>query len=197
MSNLKTKRRVEMEAMREEKLNGIDTPGLKEVMAEVSKDPAKGMVKFQVSTSWKGTTRTETQVKSYELAGQEIKRNFSIMIDEPEELLGENTAPNPQEVLMAAFNACIMNTYVIGAAMKGIKLEKVEMETEGELDLRGFLGLDKAVKPGYDEIHYKVRIKGDGTREQFEEVHKAVMATSPNYWNIANSIKVRSDLIIE
>jgi len=186
-----------MEAKRAEKLNGIDTDGLKEVMAEVSKDPAKGMVKFQVSTEWKGTTKTKTQVKSYELAGKEIKRNFSITIDEPEELLGENTAPNPQEVLMAAFNACVMNTYVIGAAMKGIELEKVEMETEGELDLRGFLGLDKDVKPGYDEIHYKVHIKGDGTREQFEEVHKAVMATSPNYWNMANPIKVRSELIIE
>ena len=72
----------------------------------------------------------------------------SLVNDEPLELLGENTALNPQEARMAEFNACVMNTYVISAAMKGIKLDKVELETEGELDLRGFLGLDKSVKPG-------------------------------------------------
>lgn len=180
-----------------EKLNGIDTDALKEVMREVSKDPAKGNVKFQVLTSWKGITRSETRVESYEIGGQKIKRDFCIAIDEPEELLGENTAANPQEVLMAAFNACVMNTYVIASAMKGIKLEKVEMETKGELDLRGFLGIDKSIKPGYEEIRYKVRVKGNGTREQFEEIHRIVMATSPNYWNISNQIKVCSDIIIE
>jgi uncharacterized OsmC-like protein len=186
-----------MEAVRKENLNGIDTDALKQVMAEVAEDPSKGKVKFHVTTSWQGTTRSETRVESYELGGQKIKRDFSLTIDEPEELLGENTAPNPQEVLMAAFNACVLNTYVIASAMKGIRLEKVEMETGGELDLRGFLALDEAIKPGYDEIRYTVRLKGNGTREQFEEVHKAVVATSPNYWNIANKIKVRSDLIVE
>lgn len=180
-----------------EKLNGIDTEALKQVMSEVSKDPAKGKLKFHVSTLWKGVTRSETRVEAYELGGRTIKRKFAIMIDEPEELLGENTAANPQEVLMAAFNACVMNTYVIVASMKGIKLEKVEIETEGELDLRGFLGIDKTVKPGYDEILYKVRLKGNGTREQFEEIHKTVMATSPNYWTISHSVKVHADLIVE
>jgi len=64
-----------MEALREEELNGIDTDGLKEVKEEVSKDPAKGMVEFQASTSWKETTKTETEAQSYELAGQEIKES--------------------------------------------------------------------------------------------------------------------------
>jgi uncharacterized OsmC-like protein len=186
-----------MEASSKKKLNGIDTDALKQVMAEVSKDPAKGKLKFQVATSWKGTTRSETRVESYEIGGKEVKRKFTIIIDEPEELLGENTAANPQEFLMAAFNACVMNTYVIAAAMKGVKLDKVEMETGGELDLRGFLGIGKAIKPGYDEIRYKIHLKGNGTRETYEEIHKTVMATSPNYWTLSNPIKINSDLIIE
>ena len=44
-------------------------------------------------------------------------------------------------VLMSAFNACIMVGYVVGASVNGIHLEKVEIETDGELDLRGFLGI--------------------------------------------------------
>jgi hypothetical protein len=63
--------------------------------------------------------------------------------------------------------------------------------------VRGFLGLDKKVKPGCDEIEYTVRIKGNGTQQQFEAVHNWVMATSPNYWNMANPIKMKPTLVVE
>ncbi len=180
-----------------EKLNGIDTTTLKQVMGQISKDSSLGKVKFQVTTTWKGVTKSETVIEGYEISGQKVKRIHTFVIDEPKELLGEDTAANPQEYLMGAMNACIMNTYVIAAAMKGVKLESVVMETEGELDLRGFLGIDKNVIPGYNELKYKVRLKGDGTREQYEEVHKAVVATSPNYYNITHAIKLNTELIIE
>ena len=180
-----------------EKLNGIDTEVLKQVMGQVSKDPSVGKVKFQVTTTWKGTTKSETVVRGYEIGGQKVSRIHTFVTDEPKELLGEDTSANPQEYLMGAMNACILNTYVIAAAMKGIKMEKVEMETEGELDLRGFLGIDKNVIAGYKELKYKVRLKGNGTQEQYEEVHKAVVATSPNYYNISHAIKLNTELICE
>jgi uncharacterized OsmC-like protein len=180
-----------------EKLNGIDTKALKQVIGQISEDPSLGKVKFQVTTTWKGTTKSETVVQGYEISGQKVKRIHTFVIDEPKELLGEDTAANPQEYLMGAMNACILNTYVIAAAIKGIRLEKVEMETEGELDLRGFLGIDENVIPGYNELKYKVRLKGDGTKEQYEEVHKTVVATSPNYYNISNAIKLNTELIFE
>jgi hypothetical protein len=63
--------------------------------------------------------------------------------------------------------------------------------------LRGFLGLDATVKPGYDEIHYTVRIKGDGKPEQFEKIHQNVIATSPNRFNLANPIKLTANLVVE
>jgi len=180
-----------------EKLNGIDTEALKQVMRQVSKDPSVGKVKFQVTTTWKGTTKSETVVRGYEIGGQKVNRIHTFVIDEPKELLGEDMSANPQEYLMGAMNACILNTYVIAAAMKGIKMEKVEMETEGELDLRGFLGIDRNVIPGYKELKYKVRLKGNGTREQYKEVHEAVVATSPNYYNISHAIKLNTELIFE
>jgi len=180
-----------------EKLNGIDTEALKQVMGQISKDPSLGKVKFQVTTTWKGTTKSETVIEGYEISGQKVKRTHTFVIDEPKELMGEDTTANPQEYLMGAMNACIMNTYVIAAAMKGIKLESVVMETEGELDLRGFLGIDKNIIAGYKELNYKVRLKGSGTKEQYEAVHRAVVATSPNYYNITHAIKLNTELIIE
>jgi uncharacterized OsmC-like protein len=178
-------------------INDIDTDALKQTMEAVSQDPAAGIAGFHVTTRWKGGTRSETSVTGWELGGRRLAKDFTIPIDEPTELLGTNTAPNPQEYLMAAVNACLMATYVAACAMQGIELEHLEIETRGELDLRGFLGLDKSVKPGYDQLDYIVRIKGNGTRRQFEAVHEWVMATSPNYWNMANAVRMKPHLRVE
>ena len=178
-------------------VNGIDVAALTGVIREVAADPAKGAVRFHVTTAWQGQTRSRTTVESYRLGGQDIPRRFQTVIDEPLELLGTNTAPNPQETLMAALNACMMVGYVVGAAVEGITLEKVEIETRGELDLRGFLGIDPAVRPGYESMQYTVRIKGDGTPEQFAKIHDTVRRTSPNYFNIAQPIRLDATLVVE
>jgi uncharacterized OsmC-like protein len=178
-------------------VNGLDLEALQRVIEEVKQDPSKAVVEFRVNSQWKGQTRSEASVESYSLGGQKIARSFKIAADEPLELLGANTAPNPQELLMAAFNACIMVGYTAGAATQGITLEKLEVETRGELDLRGFLGLDANVKPGYDKIHYTVRMKGNGTPEQFREIHETVMKTSPNFYNIARPVQIDAKLEVE
>jgi hypothetical protein len=77
-----------------------------------------------------------------------------------------------------------------------VSLESVEIETHGELNLRGFLGLDENVKPGYDSIEYTVRIKGDGTPEQFKAIHENVLKTSPNYFNISRPVTDHANLVV-
>lgn len=184
-------------AKQSNRVNGLDLDALRGVIDEIKQDPTQGMVVFRVKSEWKGQTRSEATVNSYKIGGKEIARRFKIAADEPLELLGENTAPNPQELLMTALNACIMVGYVAGAAVKGITLQKVEIETSGTLDLRGFLGIDSSVKPGYDSIQYVVRISGNGTPEQFKEIHENVMKTSPNYFNISQPVRLDGTLQIE
>ena len=176
------------------RVNGLDLEALNAVVREIERDPRKGMVGFRVRSAWQGQTRSRSTVDSYTIGGQEVRRHFDIDVDEPHELLGQNSAPNPQEMLMTALNACVMVGYVAGAAVKGISLEKVEIETAGELDLRGFLGLDPSVLPGYSAIRYTVRIKGDGTPEQFREIHETVMKTSPNYFNVSRPVRIDATL---
>ena len=177
-------------------VNGIDVDALQAVAADIAANPAKGMVEFRVKSNWKGQTRSEATVESYTLGGEKIDRKFKMMVDEPFELLGENTAPNPQEYLMTALNACVMVGYVAGAAIRGIRLESLELVTEGALDLRGFLGIDPTVKPGYDRVRYTVRIKGNGTAEQFREIHETVLKTSPNYFNVTQPVAIDADLVV-
>jgi uncharacterized OsmC-like protein len=186
-----------LEAKKTGTVNGLDVDALHQVIGEIKNDPSKGIVEFRVKTEWKGQTRSETSVESYKLAGNEIQRQFTIKADEPFELLGENTSANPQELLMAALNACITVGYVAGAAVNGITLSKLEIETTGQLDLRGFLGIDPAVKPGYESIQYAVRIAGNGTPEQFRAIHENVIKTSPNYFNVSRPIKLDATLKVE
>jgi uncharacterized OsmC-like protein len=171
-------------------VNGIDLQALDAAVAGIEQDVANGTVQFKVKTEWRGQTRSESVVESYKIGGETVPRNFTITADEPHELLGTNSAPNPQELLMSAVNACMIVGYVAQAAVRGIELDDCRIETEGELDLRGFLGLDDSVAPGYRRINYTVHLSGDGTREQYEEIHQAVMSTSPNYFNLAQPIQM-------
>jgi uncharacterized OsmC-like protein len=175
-------------------VNGIDLDALQETVAAVTDDPSKALVRFAVATRWTGQTTSRSTVSGYELAGEPIARAFEIAADEPVELLGTDTAPNPQELLMAAVNACMTVGYVAGASIRGIALDRLEIETTGQLDLRGFLGLGDGVAPGYERIDYTVRIAGNGTREQFEDIHRTVMQTSPNYFNLARPVRMNGTL---
>lgn len=178
-------------------VNGIDVQQLRDIIAGVAAEPAKGLITFNVLTSWASQTRSESRTKTMHLGGEAYDRDFVIVADEPPQLLGKNTGPNPQELLMSALNACMLVGYVTGAAMAGVTLTKLEIETSGELDLRGFLNIDPRVKPGYDTLHCTVRISGDGTSEQFEKIHQSVIRHSPNYFNIAMPIQLKSTLVVE
>jgi uncharacterized OsmC-like protein len=176
------------------RVNGLDLAALGEVVHAIAADPGQALAGFEVTTRWTGQTRSESEVEGFTLGGERIARSHKIVADEPCELLGSDGAPNPQELLMAAINACMMVGYVAGASLKGIKLDSLEIRTRGTLDLRGFLGLDESVPPGYQSIEYDVRIAGDGSPEQFEEIHQTVMKTSPNYFNISRPVRMNGTL---
>lgn len=179
------------------RVNGIDVGALRGLIDDVTREPKKAVAGFAVTTRWTGGTKTETRAEEWTLGGERKGRGFTVRTDEPPELCGEGVQANPQEVLMAGLNACMMVGYVAGCAARGIELEKLEIETEGELDLRGFLGVDPNVKPGYEELRYTVRIKGNGTPEQFREVHETVMRTSPNFFNLSRPVVMRPRLEVE
>jgi len=178
-------------------VNGIDVEALSGAIAAISEDPAKGQTRWQVTTEWKGGTRNDTRVTGYSIGGQHVEKDFSIRIDEPVELCGSNQFANPQEYLMAAVNSCIMVGYTAACSLEGIELESLRLETEGDIDLRGFLGIDAEVPAGYEEIRYKVFIKAKATDEQLKKVHEFVSRTAPNRYNVMNAIPMKTTLVVE
>lgn len=178
-------------------VNGLDVEALQATIHAVSKDPAPGMTTWRVATQWKGGTRSDTHVDHYMIGGEKVKKDFTIRIDEPLEIGGTNQYANPQEYLLAAMNACMMVGYVAVSALLGVELESVRIETEGDIDLRGFLGVDKKVAPGYESLKQTVYIKGNGTPEQFQKIHEMAWATAPNRHNITTAVALNTDLVIE
>jgi uncharacterized OsmC-like protein len=180
-----------------EKTNGIDVGALRASIEGISRDPAAGQTRWKVRSEWKGGTRTDHHVDGIEIGGQPIDRAFTLKVDEPHELCGTNEYANPQEYLLSGLNACMMVGYSAVAALMGIELTKLEVELAGDIDLRGFLGIDPHVAPGYEGLRQTVRLSGNATPEQLEELHRTVLATSPNFFNVTNSIPVNSNLIVE
>ena len=177
-------------------LNGFDLGALAGAAEALAADPRLAPVRFSARTHWTGGASTRTEIASYDLAGETIARRHTIHTDEPVELLGGNAAPNPQDLLLAALASCMMFGFAVGCSKRGIVLESLSIDTELTLDLRGPFGLDPAIPAGAESIRYTIRAAGSGTREQFEEVHADVIATSPNRYHLASPIKLESRLVV-
>src|SRR5258707_8876340 len=150
-------------------VNGINVDDLFALIDDVKRESAKGKTNWHVTTTWQGQARSRSEIESYEIGGEKVSRRFSIDIDEPSELGGSNSFANPQEHLIAALNACMTVGYVAQCAGRGITLESLAIETDGEIDLRGFLGIDPAVPQGYQNLSYTFRITGNSRNERFAQ----------------------------
>ena len=145
-------------------VNGINVDDLFALIDDVKREFAKGKTNWHITTTWQGQARTRADIESYEIGGKKVPRRFSIDIDEPNELGGSNRFANPQDHLIAALNACMTVGYVAQCAVREITLESLTIETDGEIDLRGFLGIDPSVPQGFENLNYTIRIKGSGTK---------------------------------
>ena len=99
---------------------------------------------------------------------------FSVEVDEPPALGGENKAANPVEYYLASLLSCQVVTYRVWAEKLGIVVDGIKAKAEGDLDVRGFFGFDDNVRPGFGEVRVVVTVTGPESRERYEELQKAV-----------------------
>jgi uncharacterized OsmC-like protein len=183
-----------MKTQQVQTINGIVPSEVQELISAVSQDATQAQMVFHATTSWVDGVRSMTHIKSFDWAGQSYDRDFTLEIDEPEEIGGTNMGPNPQEVLLSALNACLLATFVSVCSLQEIELETVEIVSTGTLDLRGFFKLDETVAPGYQNLHWTLKVKGNATPEQFQTLYEAALSASPNVWNLANPVFIRPEL---
>jgi uncharacterized OsmC-like protein len=178
-------------------INGIDVGALQGAIDAIRENPGAGQTRWAIRSEWVGGTRTDHHVEHNEIGGQPTHRRFTMRVDEPLELCGSNEYPNPQEYLLSALNGCMMVGYAAVAALMGIELDRLEVEVTGDIDLRGFLGIEEDVACGYESLRQTVRVSADVPRERLEQLHANVLRTSPNFFNVTRAIPTRSELVIE
>ena len=89
------------------------------------------------------------------------------------------------EYLLVALSGCITTALVAYASAKKIPLRGVESRFEGDIDLRGFLGLSEEVPVGYQEIRVYFKIDADISDKAKEELVRLGEKYSP----VTNTIK--------
>ncbi len=147
---------------------------VKNAQAMHARNPQSAKLTFQSRTSLESNLRS-----------QAVMRDHHMVIDEPHDLGGDDTAPNPVELLLSALAACRIVTYRFHAARLGIPLDGVEVLLEGDLDLRGFLAEEDAVRPGFEEIRGQVKLTTSASPEQVQALEEAVNRYCPVRDNLA------------
>ena len=175
-------------------VNGIDIDVLQNTVNAIQEEPELGKCRFHVTNKWLGANHNCTTVSSFYGAKQEIahKQSFELHADEPAILAGQDQDANPVEHLLHALAACVTTSLVAHAAVRGIHLEEVESEIEGDIDMHGYLGLSKDVPKGYTDIRIKFKVKSD---EENTERLKRLAEYSPVYNTLLHGTNV--DIEIE
>jgi len=144
-------------------VNGVDLETLQGTVQAIDEDPELGKCRFRASNTWVGGNHNCTTITGFYGAKQEIahKQTFELHADEPPILAGNDDGANPVEHLLNALASCVTTSMVAHAAVRGIHIEELESELEGDIDLRGFLGLSEDVPKGYTDIRVKFKVKAD------------------------------------
>ena len=165
---------------RDERLGAIITA----TAGAVAEDASRASVQF--SASGKATGSVASDVST---------RQHTFVVDEPASLGGDDSSTNPVEYALGSLIGCQVVTYRFWASRLGIRLDDVQIDAVGDLDVRGFFGLDDAVRAGFGDIRLEVRLSGPESPERYAELHAAADAHCPVLDLFTNPTPVTTSLV--
>ena len=169
--------------------NGVNVSALFDTIDAVKGAPKIADFQFRASNTWLGGDNNRSTINGFYGACDEqahAKGPFVMDNAEPPVLLGEGKAANPVEYVLHALAGCLTTTMVYHAAARGITVENVHSELEGDLDLRGFLGLDNTVRKGFSTVRVQMQVKSEADAETL----KSLAQFSPVYDIVSKSLPV-------
>ncbi len=174
-------------------INGVDRDKLFGTVDLIKATPSLAKFQFKVRNEWLDGGHNRSTIDSFfgAGAGQRHAVKFELHTDEPAILLGEDRGANAGEYLLHALAACITTAMVYHAAARGIAIEEVESSVNGDIDLRGFLGLDPTVRNGFQQITIGFKIKADVSDEQLQELCELGWQHSPVFDSITKGVPVK------
>jgi len=172
--------------------NGVNVTKLGQTIEAIRQQPEIAQFQFRARNRWEDGGKNRATVDRFYGACQEHQRAtpFTMDADEPPVLLGEDTGANPVEFVLAGLSGCMTTTLAYHAAGRGLDIDEISSEFEGDIDLHGLLDLDPGVRSGYREIRVKFRVKGDVDPATVEEL----VRKSPVYDTLANPVRIKIEV---
>ena len=184
------------EEKNEKTVNGVNVDQLFSTIDLVKEKPDIAKFKFRARNKWVGGTHCRATIKDFygALKEDDTRPPVTYDMDEPPVLLGNNDGRNPVEYLLVALSGCLTTSLVAHAAARGIEISDVSSRYEGDIDVRGFLGISEDVPVGYQEITVHFKIDADISDEQKEELVRMAKKYSPVYNTITRTTQVAVQL---
>lgn len=165
-------------AVQDKYVNGVNVSAVQAVAKDIQSDFELAKCTFRLHNKWINGSINSSNIDGFFGFKKDIAHPnpFSLEVDEPSCLAGSNKAPGPVEYLLHALVGCLTTTMVYHSAIRDIQIDEVDTEVEGDLDLRGFLGISNDVPKGYQNIRVNFKVKTD---EQNLDRLKALSKLSP------------------
>ena len=178
------------------KLNGLDTTQMVGTIKAIQEEPTIAHFQFRNRNQWVNGGENRSTIQGFYGAGQEDTsraKPFQFVNGEPPVLLGNNEGANPVEFLLHALAGCVTTTFVLHATARGIRVDSISTEMDGDIDLHGLLGLDDSITPGYQQIRMKMQIKADCSDAELDEL----LAYTRDHSPVCNSVCRPVPVVVE
>ena len=173
--------------------NGVNTQVLNTVFESMRNHPEMAQATFSVKSAWNGGFSVTSTSKGFRIGGQNIERNteYRTQHDFPDQLSGEGRGPTVCESCMGSLAACLTQTIVAHATSRGIQIDSIDIDVEGDVDLRGFTGISNDVRPGAQQFRVNMNIKSNNaSKEQINELYEIGKRFSPAFDTLTNGTSV-------
>jgi len=173
--------------------NGVNTQVLNTVFESMRNHPEMAKATFSVKSAWNGGFSVTSTSKGFRIGGQNIERNteYRTKHDFPDQLSGEGRGPTVCESCMGSLAACLTQTIVAHATSRGIQIDSIDIDVEGDVDLRGFTGISNDVRPGAQQFRVDMNIKSNNaSKEQINELYEIGKRFSPAFDTLTNGTSV-------
>ncbi len=117
-----------------------------------------------------------------------------IISDKPKCYGGEEAGPTPEDLLLAAVGASLVNTYITALSAAYINVESLKINVSGRVNFRTVLGLETH-KSGYDSIQIVVDIQTDAPEDKVTALMMEVFPTAPIPDTILRPVPINVDII--
>lgn len=173
-------------------LNGVNTPALLATIGVVADQPMLAKFQFRAHGQWKSGTHMQGTMLGFAGAGGEHAHKAATVAhsDHPAVLCGEDEGPTPVEWILHGLAGCLTAGIANIAAVRGVTLHSVESSVEGDIDLRGILGISDEVRNGFSGVRLTFKVKGDAPPETLAAIVAQAKARSAVFDIMTNGVPV-------